>query len=88
MRVVNPRGHRAAVDCVEGLVVRKGLGRGKGGEGLGVEGVGRGRDEGREDERILARMISGFFGGWVFGLERSFFRLGGWRYVPVGYEDG
>ncbi|KGO47589.1 hypothetical protein PEX1_041730 [Penicillium expansum] len=40
---------------------------------------------GLSDEEALALFTRGFFGGFVFGLERSVLRMGGWNLLPARY---
>ncbi|KGO72636.1 hypothetical protein PITC_056220 [Penicillium italicum] len=40
---------------------------------------------GLSDEEALALFTRGFFGGFVFGLERSALRMGGWNLLPARY---
>ena len=40
---------------------------------------------GLSDEAVLALFTKGFFGGWVFSIERWIMKMGGWRILPVGY---
>lgn len=43
--------------------------------------------EGLSDENVLALFTRGFFGGFVFGFERIFLQLGGYRMLPAHYTD-
>ncbi|KOS42975.1 hypothetical protein ACN38_g6125 [Penicillium nordicum] len=40
---------------------------------------------GLSDEEALALFTRGFFGGFIFGFERSILRLGGWNLLPARY---
>lgn len=40
---------------------------------------------GLSDEEALALFTRGFFGGFVFGFERSILRMGGWNLLPARY---
>ena len=40
---------------------------------------------GLSDEEALALFTRGFFGGFVFGFERSILRIGGWNLLPARY---
>lgn len=41
----------------------------------------------RTDEEILAVFTRGFFGGWVFGLERFVLGLGVWKLFPARFTS-
>ncbi|CAI7665429.1 unnamed protein product [Penicillium glandicola] len=40
---------------------------------------------GLSDEEVLALFTRGFFGGFIFGFERTVLRLGGWKLLPARY---
>ncbi|KAJ6149833.1 hypothetical protein N7471_001032 [Penicillium samsonianum] len=40
---------------------------------------------GLSDEEVLALFSCGFFGGFIFGFERTALRIGGWRLLPARY---
>lgn len=44
--------------------------------------------EGLDDEKILALFTSGFFGGFVFSLERWALWMGAWRFLPARFTGG
>jgi hypothetical protein len=43
---------------------------------------------GLSDEQVLALFSRGFFGGFIFGIERTVLRMGGWRLLPARYTGG
>ena len=42
---------------------------------------------GLDDEAVLALFTRGFFGGWIFAIERLIMKVGGWRLLPVWFTS-
>jgi hypothetical protein len=42
---------------------------------------------GMSDSKILSKFTSGFFGGFVFGMEGILLNAGAWRVLPVHFTS-
>ena len=43
--------------------------------------------DGMSDSKILSKFTSGFFGGFVFGVEGVLLNAGAWRVLPVNFTS-